>query len=193
MIWKKKYTISAIALALTAAVGVTAVFLWPESPSAEPAAETPATSAPAKPAGFDPIPEAAKLSEMTDEEIPQEAKEPEKTIPADQAADPVEPTAQPGKVETVSKEPPQSAPPADTNTYSTKAPTDDNVSDGAESVGEANSKIDYTPKPGDEPYYGVDDYTPPPNNIDEIPDFTIIDSPGEEYYGDGKPGEGIKF
>lgn len=189
-IFKNKFFLVSAAVVLVAAAAITSVLLIPK---AEVAAQTQSPmpqeeKIPTTPADLD-ANEADPTPDPSADTQP-EGAESEVVIPADKEPEAGKPiTAKPGKVEDISKAPEPSPSPdvhipesSSEPEEEKQSPTDDTASED-KTVSDENS-----------PYYGVNDQPAPPNNIDDIPDFTVDDSPVDEYtQGGGNPGEGIKF
>ena len=176
---------------LVAAIAVTSIVLMPKTK----ALEHPATTA---------LPEALpSQNPVNSVEMDQPAKEyddietntedeTEVIIPIEDGVEEIEPSASGEVIKEEIKEKPEESEPTieveiETEVRPPKPENEDTVTATDDDV---VVKEDY----GDEPYYGADKTTPPPNNIEDIPDFVPDDTPADQYIEDGKePGSGIKF
>ena len=190
---KNKAFIISVAGVLIAAIVVTSIVLMPKTK----ALEHPVTTvSPEEVPNQNPI-NSVELDQPTNkyEDIEDQKDiedETEVIIPIEDGVEEIEPSASGEIINEEVKEKPEVSEPTieveiETEVRPPKPENEDTVTATDDDV---VIKEDY----GDEPYYGADKTTPPPNNIEDIPDFIPDDTPADQYIEEGKePGSGIKF
>lgn len=190
-IFKNKFFLVSAAVVLVAAAAITSVFLIPKS---EVAAKTEAPVPQEEKTTIDPAALDAIGTDTGTSSQPatQSDTASEVVIPADEEPEAGKPvTAEPGAVEDSSR-----IPESDVSTQPDEHIPEVSSEPEEEKLSPAEDEVPQEETVSDEnaPYYGVNDKPVPPNNIDDIPDFTVDDSPVDEYtQGGGNPGEGFKF
>lgn len=190
-IFKNKLIIGAIVAVLVISAVVVSILLIPKAAPAQSVLASPTPAASKKPEASpapivassvkpSPVPSAtAKPKEKT---ITENSEHPDQdayveSYTVSDSQEPASPPIVPAEPEAEVVE--EEAPPVPDE--------EDYVEPGGTDTGE-----DYEPRPEDTPEYVPETENPPPNNIDDIPDYEIDDTPGNTE-GGGEPGDGIKF